>query len=126
MCAAATATTYAMAAVAMIGATRARLRNGPTFIVQVASAFTNRLAPAGLGGMATNIRYLERAGAERPEAITAVGVNSVAGFIVHVIALAVIVPMANVRSRGLVPSVDLEWAIPLVALSILEPVAALP
>jgi undecaprenyl-diphosphatase len=110
---------YIAAGIALIGASPQPLAVGRTIVVQVAAAFTNRLAPAGLGGMATNIRYLERAGAERPEAITAVGVNSVAGFIVHVIALAVIVPMANVRSRGLVPSVDLEWAIPLVALSIL-------
>jgi undecaprenyl-diphosphatase len=113
------ALTYVAAGIALIGASPRPLAVGRTIVVQLAAAFTNRLAPAGLGGMATNIRYLERAGAERPEAITAVGVNSVAGFVVHAIALALIVPMANVQSRRLVPSVDIDWMIPLLGLSLI-------
>ena len=38
---------------------------GWTTIVQFGATFTNRIAPAGIGAMATNIRYLERAGIRR-------------------------------------------------------------
>jgi len=77
--------TYLMAAVALIGATQSRLDLGRTWAVQVAAAFTNRLAPAGLGGMATNMRYLRWAGDDRGGAATAIGLNSLAGFVVHAI-----------------------------------------
>ncbi|MGI8751761.1 MAG: lysylphosphatidylglycerol synthase transmembrane domain-containing protein [Acidimicrobiales bacterium] len=92
--AAACALTHLMGAVAISGATQVNLRLGRTFCVQFASSFCNRLAPAGLGGMAANARYLERCGADRPAAVGAVGLNAAAGFVVHAACLAVIVPIA--------------------------------
>ena len=67
---AASAATFVMAAVALTAATPHRLRFRRTMAVQVAAAFTNRLAPAGLGGMATNVRYLEGCGLGRADALT--------------------------------------------------------
>ena len=84
--------TYVMAAVSAIGSTSLRVAPGRTFLVQLAAAFTNRLSPAGLGGMATNVRYLERAGATRAGAASSVALNSVAGLVTHLIALAVFAP----------------------------------
>ncbi|MEA2685102.1 MAG: hypothetical protein QOE93_297 [Actinomycetota bacterium] len=90
---AASAFTHLMAAVALMGASSTPLALGRTWAVQVAAAFTNRLAPAGLGGMGTNIRYLEAAGSERPAAVTAMALNTVAGFLVHASGVAVIIPL---------------------------------
>jgi undecaprenyl-diphosphatase len=109
--------TYLAAAVALIGSTETRLSVGRTFSAQFAAAFTNRLAPAGLGGMATNVRYLERSGSERPSAVAAVTVNSLAGFIVHALALIALVP-----SVGPFRSVDVDpprhWPFLLVGLAV--------
>ena len=46
----------------LMGAAPTPLALGRTTVAQFAAAFTNRLAPAGVGAIATNIRYLERAG----------------------------------------------------------------
>jgi uncharacterized membrane protein YbhN (UPF0104 family) len=73
---AASALSYLMAAIALLGASGQQLTLGRTWIVQVASAFTNRVLPAGLGGMATNIRYLEAEGSTRPAAVAAVVATS--------------------------------------------------
>jgi uncharacterized membrane protein YbhN (UPF0104 family)/membrane-associated phospholipid phosphatase len=121
------ALTYLMAAIALIGASGPRLAVGRTWAVQVAAAFTNRLAPAGLGGMATNVRYLEAAGAARPAAVTAVGLNSAAGFVVHLLGVLLIVPLlgaggARFRlSGGDFPD---QWPVLLVVAGVLVAVGA--
>jgi undecaprenyl-diphosphatase len=48
----------------------------------------NRLTPGGTGGVGVNIRYLQRSGLTTPESVAAVTLVNVAGFIVHVLALA--------------------------------------
>jgi uncharacterized membrane protein YbhN (UPF0104 family) len=53
----------------------------------VASSFANRLTPASLGGFGLNVRYLQRAGLDRPAAVAAVAVNTAAGALVHVLGL---------------------------------------
>ncbi len=85
----ASAATYLAAAVAQLGAVGPPLALGRTAAVQLASSFTNRLTPANLGGAGLNIRYLERSGLERSEAVGAVALNSAAGALVHVLALVV-------------------------------------
>ncbi len=95
--------TYLAAAVALMGSTTMNLRPRRTVAVQFAATFSNRLAPAGLGGMATNVRYLERAGIERPAALAAITVNTLAGLIVHVVAIAVVLP-----SAGPLSTVDID------------------
>jgi undecaprenyl-diphosphatase len=87
------ALTYLFAAVALMGAAGRRLPLGRTWAAQVASAFTNRLAPAGIGGMTTNVHYLEATGSSRPAAVAAVGLNSVAGFVVHLVGVIAIIPI---------------------------------
>jgi undecaprenyl-diphosphatase len=91
--AAAAAGTYVCAAAALMGAVGRPLALGRTVAVQVAAAFTNRLAPAGIGGMSTNVRYLEASGSPKPVAVAAVGLNSVAGFVVHVVGIVAVVPL---------------------------------
>jgi uncharacterized membrane protein YbhN (UPF0104 family)/membrane-associated phospholipid phosphatase/tRNA A-37 threonylcarbamoyl transferase component Bud32 len=85
------------AAVAQLGAVDAPLRLGQTTLVQLAGSFT-RLTPAGLGKAALNVRYLQRAGMDRPSAVNAVGVRTAAGVLVHLLGLLVaLVLLARTR-----------------------------
>jgi len=121
--AAASAFTYLMAAVALMGASATRLALGRTWAVQVAAAFTNRLAPAGIGGMGTNIRYLLAAGSDRAGAATAMALNTVAGFLVHVAGVVVILPLlgATGGNRRLPAAPDLpdHWPVDVTVLAVL-------
>ena len=56
---------------------------------QAASSFVNRVSPANVGGMALNARYLQRSGVETSAGVAAVGVNSLAGAVVHLVLLVV-------------------------------------
>jgi uncharacterized protein (TIRG00374 family) len=87
--------TYAGAAVALMGAMPERLRFLPTLMAQVAASFFNRIAPAKVGGIAANIRYLQKSGIEPAVAIAGVGLNNVAGVVVHVLLLAIFVTTAG-------------------------------
>jgi len=78
------ALTYVGAALAIGGAVPARLRAIPTLLAQVAASFTSNLAPAGVGGMALNVRYLGKSGVDGPVAASSVGLNAAAGFAVHI------------------------------------------
>jgi glycosyltransferase 2 family protein len=108
------AITYVMAAIALMGAAPQPLALGRTATVQLAAAFTNRLAPAGLGALATNVRYLERAGVRRSRAATTVGVDAAAGVVVHVILLVALVPLVGLRTSLKLPSapdLDAYWPV---------------
>ena len=80
----AAAMTFVGATLAVMGSVNQRLPSLPTFLAQVASAFASKLAPAGLGGMALNTRFVQKAGVEPTVAVTSVGLNFVAGVAVHV------------------------------------------
>src|SRR4051794_1581605 len=80
----AAAMTFVGATLAVMGSVNQRLPTIATFIAQVASAFASKLAPAGLGGMALNTRFVQKAGVDAPVAVTSVGLNFVAGVVVHV------------------------------------------
>jgi glycosyltransferase 2 family protein len=83
------AASYLSAAAAQLGAVDPPLALGRTTLVQVASSFANRLTAASLDGMGVNVRYLQRAGMDRPSAVGAVAVNTAAGALVHLLGLLV-------------------------------------
>lgn len=87
--------TYVGAAIALIGAMPERLRFMPTLLAQVAASFFNRIAPAKVGGIAANIRYLQKSGIDPSVAIAGVGLNNIAGIVVHVLLLAIFVTTAG-------------------------------
>ncbi len=64
-------------------------RSVPTSKRRSASSFVNRVSPANVGGMALNVRFLQKAGVPTTEAVTGVGLNSIVGAIVHVVLLVV-------------------------------------
>jgi uncharacterized membrane protein YbhN (UPF0104 family) len=83
------AVTYLASAVGLVGAVLPRIRFWPTVLAQAASSFVNRVSPANVGGMALNARYLQKSGVETSAGVAAVGVNSLAGAIVHLVLLVV-------------------------------------
>jgi uncharacterized membrane protein YbhN (UPF0104 family) len=92
--------TYVGAAVGTIGSVPPPLPFVPTLQAQMASSFVNRVTPANVGGMALNVRYLQKAGVDPPQAVTGVALNSVVGAIVHVVLLVVFFAWAGRSSSG--------------------------
>jgi undecaprenyl-diphosphatase len=81
--------TYVAGNVAIMGTVRQRLLFLPTLLTQSASSFVNRVSPANIGGMALNVRYLQKSGVDPPAAVAAVGLNSLAGLIAHVVLIVI-------------------------------------
>ncbi|MEX5716981.1 lysylphosphatidylglycerol synthase domain-containing protein [Geodermatophilus maliterrae] len=94
------ALTYVGATLCIVGAVPARLRLLPTFVAQLASSFATKLAPAGLGGMALNVRYLQKSGVDLAVATSGVGLGFVSGFVVHVVLLLVFAVWAGESVLG--------------------------
>jgi glycosyltransferase 2 family protein len=83
------AMSYVGAALSIAGSVPARLRPLPTLVTQVASSFASKLAPAGLGGMGLNVRYLQKNGVDLAVATSGVGLNTLGGLVVHAFLLLV-------------------------------------
>jgi undecaprenyl-diphosphatase len=79
--------TYVAAAIGMSGAVRVRLPFVPNLGAQFASSFVNRVTPANVGGMALNVRFLQKAGVDSAQALTGIGLNVAAGGVAHVVLL---------------------------------------
>ena len=77
------ALTFPMAAASYAGAVHRAIPFGRTTLVQVASAFTSRLTPGGIGGIGLNMIYLERLETPRTEAVGSIALNQAAGAVVH-------------------------------------------
>ena len=110
--------TFLAASLSLSGAVLVPLAYGRTFVTQLASSFSNKITPAGLGGMGVNVRYLERSGVSKGDAVGAVALNGTVGFVVHVLAL---VPSAILLGHTGLPSVHLPsgWVL-LVAAAVLS------
>ena len=91
--------TYVFSAIGMDGGVEARLPLVPTVQAQLASSFVNRVTPANVGGMALNVRYMQKAGVEPAAAVTGMGLNVIAGGIVHIGLLFLFLAWAG-RSEG--------------------------
>ena len=76
--------TYLAATGSLLGAIPVRLKFLPALAAQMASSFANRVTPAKVGGVATNIRYFQRHGVPAAVSVTAVGLNAIAGLMTHV------------------------------------------
>ncbi len=81
------ALTYLASAISLLGSVTVRLPFWPTVLTQGASSFVNRVSYGNVSGMALNVRYLQKCGVEPSAGIAAVGVNALAGAIVHAILL---------------------------------------
>ncbi|GAA4911815.1 lysylphosphatidylglycerol synthase domain-containing protein [Streptomonospora salina] len=72
------------AAMALMGFVPIPLNLWTTVLVQYAGSFVRIAAPAGLGSLAINTRYVSRMGASAGLAISAVGLSQAVGLILHV------------------------------------------
>jgi uncharacterized membrane protein YbhN (UPF0104 family) len=93
------ALTYLAGAISLLGSVTVRLPFWPTVLTQGASSFINRVSPANVGGMALNVRFLQKCGVEPSAGVAAVGVSALAGAIVHVILLVIFLSWAG-RGAG--------------------------
>ena len=89
------ALTYVASAVALIGAVPGHVPFGPAVLTQGASSFINRVSPANVGGMALNARFLQKTGTGTPASVAAVGVNALAGAVMHVVLIVVFFALAG-------------------------------
>ena len=87
--------TYVAAAIGLAGGVPQQLPFVANVEAQMASSFVNRVTPANVGGMALNLRFLQKAGIEPAVGVTAIGLNVVAGAIVHIVLLFVFVAWAG-------------------------------
>jgi undecaprenyl-diphosphatase len=83
------ALTYLASAIGLLGGVSVRVPFWPTLLTQGASSYVNRVSPANVGGMALNARFLQKAGVEPIAGVAAVGVNSLAGALVHAVLLVI-------------------------------------
>ena len=83
-CVAMSVLTYVASAIGMAGGVPEHLPFVPNLETQLASSFVNRVTPANVGGMALGVRFMQKAGIEPAEAVTGMGLNVVAGAIVHI------------------------------------------
>jgi len=83
------ALTYLASAIGLLGGVSVRVPFWPTVLTQGASSYVNRVSPSNVGGMALNVRFLQKAGVEPSAGVAAVGVNSLAGALVHLVLLVI-------------------------------------
>jgi uncharacterized membrane protein YbhN (UPF0104 family) len=89
------ALTYVASAMALIGSVPGSVPFGPAVLAQGASSFINRVSPANVGGMALNARFLQKSGTSTPASVAAVGVNALAGAVMHVVLIVVFFALAG-------------------------------
>lgn len=81
------ALSYVAAALALAGFVPERLSFVRTVLAQVAGSFVKLVAPAAIGGVALNTRYLQRSGVRPGLAVASVGASQLVGLGFHVIML---------------------------------------
>ena len=83
------ALTFAGASIALSGAVQIHLHFARTYMTQLAVAFSGLVAPAAIGNIALNTRYLQKAGLTPAVAGASVGVAQVAQFCSYFVLLVV-------------------------------------
>ncbi|KUJ64310.1 hypothetical protein ACZ90_57020 [Streptomyces albus subsp. albus] len=81
------ALTYVAAAISLLGFVPEKVPFGRTVLAQVAASFAKLVAPAAVGGVALNTRFLQRAGVRPGLAVASVGASQLFGLASHVLLL---------------------------------------
>ncbi|MER7789360.1 lysylphosphatidylglycerol synthase transmembrane domain-containing protein [Streptomyces sp. NPDC097640] len=81
------ALTYIAAALALLGFVPEKVPFGRTVLAQVAASFVKLVAPAAVGGVALNARFLQRAGVRPGLAVASVGASQLFGLASHILLL---------------------------------------
>ena len=96
----ASAMTYIAASMSLAGAVPDRLPVGPLVTASFGSSFASKLAPAGLGGMALNLRFLQKQGVDKAVAASGIGLNTVAGLVGHLSLIGIFIVWAGRDAFG--------------------------
>ncbi|ARZ68017.1 hypothetical protein SMD11_2368 [Streptomyces albireticuli] len=81
------ALTYVAAALSLLGFVPEKVTFGRTVLAQVAGSFVKLVAPAAVGGVALNTRFLQRAGVRPGLAVASVGASQLFGLACHIMLL---------------------------------------
>ncbi|WP_344366335.1 lysylphosphatidylglycerol synthase domain-containing protein [Streptomyces gobitricini] len=81
------ALSYVAAAMSLLGFVPERVPFGRTVIAQVAGSFVKIVAPAAVGGVALNTRFLQRSGVRPGLAVASVGASQLFGLGSHILLL---------------------------------------
>jgi len=92
--------TYVAAGMVLTGFIPETLPIVRNFLVQVAAGFVSIVAPAAVGGVALNTRYLQKQGIGTGPAVSAVGASQAVGFIMHIALIAAFGFIANTGTSG--------------------------
>jgi undecaprenyl-diphosphatase len=92
------ALTYVGAALNLIGGFAQRLSLGLTTAVQLGGSFINRISPVKVGGVAINVRYLQKQGLEAATAIGGVGIAMLVGGVMQIALTAVFIVWAGSKA----------------------------
>nr|WP_232246504.1 lysylphosphatidylglycerol synthase transmembrane domain-containing protein [Kitasatospora mediocidica] len=84
---AAAAASYGAAAMSLTGFVPEKLPFGRTVAAQLAGSFVKLVAPAAIGGIALNTRYLQKSGIRPGQAVASVGASQLAGLGGHLLLL---------------------------------------
>ncbi|WP_405457268.1 lysylphosphatidylglycerol synthase domain-containing protein [Streptomyces sp. NBC_00101] len=82
------ALSYVAAAMSLLGFVPERVAFGRTVLAQVAGSFVKIVAPAAVGGVALNTRFLQRQGVRPGLAVASVGASQLFGLGCHILLLA--------------------------------------
>jgi uncharacterized membrane protein YbhN (UPF0104 family)/tRNA A-37 threonylcarbamoyl transferase component Bud32 len=92
--------TYVAAGMVLTGFIPEKLPVVRNFLVQVAAGFVSIVAPAAVGGVALNTRYLQKQGIGTGPAVSAVGASQAVGFVMHISLIAAFGFIANTGSNS--------------------------
>ncbi|MEO3763109.1 flippase-like domain-containing protein [Streptomyces sp. B5E4] len=79
--------TYLAAALSLLGFVPERVPYGRTVLAQVAASFVKLVAPAAVGGVALNTRFLQKSGVRPGLAVASVGASQLFGLGSHILLL---------------------------------------
>ncbi|MFD0272694.1 lysylphosphatidylglycerol synthase domain-containing protein [Kitasatospora sp. NPDC127111] len=97
--AAATASHFT-AAMGFVGFVPERLNFRHAVLAQVAGSFVKLVSPGGVGGVALNTRFLQRAGLPTAQALSSVGVGQIFGLTLHLLQLGAFVYLLDLEPGG--------------------------
>jgi undecaprenyl-diphosphatase len=92
--------TYVSGAIGLAASVPDPLPLVPNVQAQLASSFVNRVTPVKVGGMALNVRFMQKTGIDPAVAVTGVGLNALAGVTVHMTLFALFLTWANRDGSG--------------------------
>ncbi|MFB7618785.1 lysylphosphatidylglycerol synthase domain-containing protein [Kitasatospora sp. NPDC056181] len=88
------------AAMGFVGFVPERLDFRHAVLAQVAGAFVKLVSPGGVGGVALNTRFLQRAGLPTAQALSSVGVGQLFSLVLHLLQLGAFVYLLGLEPGG--------------------------